>query len=308
MRIFDGGSNTPLVDAICEELNVAKGRMELIRFANGEYSTMINESIRGKDVFIVQTSTPPVHDHLMSMLIMVDAMRRASARRIVLVIPHFPYARQDKKTRGREPISAKLVANMITTAGADKVVMLDLHTAAIQGFFDIPTDHLTASPLLARYFQRKRLESPVVVSPDAGGVSRAREFARRLKAPLAILDKRRIGPNKAETYHVIGDVDGCNCILIDDMIDTAGTMCNGVTILRRHGARGVYLCATHALFSGPAVERLKNVEIEEIVVTDTVPVAGASELENLKVLSVARILAEAILRIHRDLSVSELFV
>jgi len=308
LRIFDGGSHPQLAREICQYLEEPLGRLDVIRFANGEFSTVIQESIRGKDVFLVQTSVEPVHEHLMSMLITIDALRRASARRVIPIIPHFPYARQDKKTRGREPISAKLMANLITTAGADGVVMMDLHAGSIQGFFDVPTDHLKALPLLSDYFLSKGLDRVIVVSPDAGGVRRARAFAQRLKVGLAILDKRRSRPNEAETLNVIGDVEGQDVILFDDMIDTAGTVSEGVSMLKRHGARDVYVCATHAVFSAQAIARLRGLPIRELVVTNTIPMRDDNGLGNLKVLSVAPLLGEAIRRIHLNLSVSELFV
>ena len=308
LRVFDGGAHPGLTAEVCEHLQIAKGQSELITFANGEFSTLIQESVRGRDVFLFQTSVDPIHDNLMSTLIMIDALKRAAAKRVTAVLPHFPYARQDQKTRGREPITAKLVANMISTAGADGCVMMDLHTGAIQGFFDLPTDHLTALPLFADYFELKDLKPLTVVSPDAGGVRRARYLAQRLHADLAILDKRREKPNEAKTVNVIGDVKGRSVILFDDMIDTGGTICEGVEILRRCGAREIYICATHAVFSSPATERLEAVGAKEIVVSNTIPLKRDQRLENLTVLSVAKLLSMAILRIHENRSVSELFV
>ena len=308
VKIFDGGAHPALTAEVCEHLHIPQGRLELISFANGELSTLIQESVRGRDVFVFQTSVDPIHDHIMSMLIIIDAIKRASARRVTAVWPHFPYARQDQKTRGREPISAKLIANLLTTAGADGCVMMDLHTGAIQGFFDVPTDHLSALPIFADYFSEKALGPVTVVSPDAGGVRRARKLAKRLKADLAILDKRRDRPNEAKTVHVIGDVRNRDVILFDDMIDTGGTICEGVDILRRNGARDIYICATHPVFSSPALERLFAVGAKEIVVSNTIPVKENHRLSNLKILSVARLLAMTILRIHENRSVSELFV
>lgn len=308
LKIFDGGSNPALTREICEYLDVPQGRLELIRFANGEFSTIIQESVRGSDVFLIQTSVKPVHEHLVSMLIVIDALSRASARRITAVIPHFPYARQDKKTRGREPISAKLVANLITVAGADGVVMMDLHTGAIQGFFDVPTDHLDALPIISEHFAGKNMHDVAVVAPDAGGVRRARRLARHMKVDLAVLDKRRDRPNEAKTLNVIGNVRDRDVIILDDMIDTAGTICESVSLLKEHGARDVYVAATHPVFSSPALERLCEVPAREIIVTNTIPVPSSHGIENLTVLSVAPLLGEAIVRIHRNRSVSELFV
>lgn len=308
LKIFDGGSHPALTAEICAHLDMSQGRLELLRFANGEFSTLIKESIRGQDVFLVQTAVRPVHENLVAMLVILDALKRASARRVTAVIPHFPYARQDQKTRGREPISAKLMANLITTAGADGVIMMDLHTGSIQGFFDMPTDHLTALPILASYFEARSLHRVTVVSPDAGGVRRARRLAERLKADLAVLDKRRARPNEAETLNVIGEVGGRDVILFDDMVDTAGTMAASAALLRQRGARDIYVCATHAVFSDPALERLATLPAKEIVVTNSIPIRQGHGLPNLTVLSVASLLAEAILRIHRNKSVSELFV
>lgn len=308
LKIFDGGSHPALTAEICAHLDMPQGRLELLRFANGEFSTLIKESIRGQDAFLVQTAVRPVHENLVAMLVILDALKRASARRVTAVIPHFPYARQDQKTRGREPISAKLMANLITTAGADGVIMMDLHTGSIQGFFDMPTDHLTALPILASYFEARSLHRVTVVSPDAGGVRRARRLAERLKADLAVLDKRRARPNEAETLNVIGEVAGRDVILFDDMVDTAGTMAASASLLRERGVRDIYVCATHAVFSDPALERLATLPAKEIVVTNSIPIRQGHGLPNLTVLSVASLLAEAILRIHRNKSVSELFV
>jgi ribose-phosphate pyrophosphokinase len=278
------------------------------RFADGELYIQIQESIRGCDVYLIQPSCQPVNDHLMELLIMIDACRRASARQITAVIPYYGYARADRKTAGRESITAKLVANLITEAGASRILAMDLHSAQIQGYFDIPFDHVFGSPTILDYLASKHLSDIVVVSPDVGGVARARAFAKKLDdASLAIIDKRRQAHNVAEVLNLIGDVKGKTAVLVDDMIDTAGTICEGARLLRQEGARQVYACTTHAVFSPPAIERLSNGLFEEVIVTNTIPVPDEKRFPQLMVLSVANLLGETIWRVHEDSSVSSMF-
>lgn len=307
LKIFSGNANPELAREIGAYLGVPLGAAKVSRFSDGEISIAIDESVRGEDVFVIQPTCEPVNDNLMELLILIDALRRASAWRITAVVPYYGYARQERKTRARDPISAKLVANLITAAGADRVLTMDLHAAAIQGFFDIPVDHLTAVPILADYFNSKGFERAVVVSPDLGGVTRARNFAERIGAEIAIIDKRRPAPNVAEIMNLIGDVKNKTVIMIDDLIDTAGTICLGAKALLEHGARAVYACCTHPVLSGPARERLAAAPLEEVVVCNTIPVPENKEIEKLRRLSVAPLLGEAIIRIHKDLSVSKLF-
>jgi ribose-phosphate pyrophosphokinase len=308
LRLFSGSANIPLSQEVARYLGMDLGPMVRKRFADGEIYVQIQESIRGCDVYLIQPTCCPVNDHLMELLIMVDACRRASARQITAVLPYYGYARADRKTAGRESITAKLVANLITQAGANRVLAMDLHSAQIQGYFDIPFDHVYGSPVILDYLISKQLEDVVVVSPDVGGVARARAFAKKLNdAPLAIIDKRRQVHNVAEVMNVIGDVAGKTAILVDDMIDTAGTISEGARILRQEGARQVYACATHAVFSGPAVERLSSGLFEEVIVTNTIPLAEELHFEQLKMLSVANLLGETIWRIHEDTSVSIMF-
>jgi ribose-phosphate pyrophosphokinase len=308
LRLFSGSANIPLSQEVARYLGMDLGPMVRKRFADGEIYVQIQESIRGCDVYLIQPTCCPVNDHLMELLIMVDACRRASARQITAVLPYYGYARADRKTAGRESITAKLVANLITQAGANRVLAMDLHSAQIQGYFDIPFDHVYGSPVILDYLISKQLEDIVVVSPDVGGVARARAFAKKLNdAPLAIIDKRRQVHNVAEVMNVIGDVAGKTAILVDDMIDTAGTISEGARILRQQGARQVYACATHAVFSGQAVERLSSGLFEEVIVTNTIPLPEDQHFEQLKMLSVANLLGETIWRIHEDTSVSIMF-
>jgi len=307
LKILTGNANPDLAKAICASLGMPLGQAEVGRFSNGEIKVIINENVRGNDVFIVQSTCHPVNDTLMELLLLIDAAKRASARRITAVIPFYGYARQDRKTRGREPISAKLVANLITTAGATRVLTMDLHAGQIQGFFDIPLDHLTGIPIIADYFAGKHLEDAVVVSPDLGGVSRARILAERLNVPIAIIDKRRPEPNVAEVMNVIGKVQGKNVIMIDDMIDTGGTIALGAQALLDLGAKDVYVACTHPVFSGSAVERLAASPIKELVALDTIPLTPEQKRDKFTILSVAPLLGEAIIRIHEDLSISKLF-
>lgn len=307
LKIFSGNANLPLAQAIVEQMGIRLGDMNVSRFSNGEIRVDINESVRGADCFVLQTEAHPVNENLMELLIIGDALRRASARRITAVVPNFFYARQDRKARGREPITAKLIANLIASAGFRRLLTIDLHAAQIMGFFDTPVDHLKAGPLLAEYFRKMQLPNAVVVSPDSGGVPRARELAERLGVSLAIIDKRRPEPNVSEVMNIIGDVHGKQAIMIDDLIDTAGTMVEGARALIARGATEVYAACTHAVFSGPAYTRLSESPFKEIVVTDTIPVDQAKLGDRLKVVSMASLLAKAMIRIHEDLSVSKIF-
>ena len=307
LKIFGGNANKQLALNICQYLGVPLGKSYVKRFSDMEIQVRIDESVRGSDVFIVQPTSTPANEHLMELLVMVDAIRRASARRITVVVPYYGYARQDRKTRARAPITAKLVANLIYAAGARRVITMDLHAGQIQGFFDIPVDHLPGVPILAEYFMQNKPGNLVVVSPDVGGVTRSRDLAEHLGVPLAIIDKRRPEPNVAKIINIIGEIKGKRVLMIDDIIDTAGTITKGAEALLERGAKEIHVCCTHPVLSGPAVERLENSVIKEIVVTDTIPVTKDKMFDRLKVLSVAPILGEAIIRIHEDLSVSKLF-
>ncbi|OKH50013.1 phosphoribosylpyrophosphate synthetase [Phormidium tenue NIES-30] len=308
LKLFSGSANVDLAREVARYLGLDLGPMVRKRFADGEVYIQIQESIRGCDVYLIQPTCYPVNDHLMELLIMIDACRRASARQITAVIPYYGYARADRKTAGRESITAKLVANLMTKAGASRVLAIDLHSAQIQGYFDIPCDHVYGTPVLIDYISSKKLEDLVVVSPDVGGVARARAFAKKLNdAPLAIIDKRRQAHNVAEVMNVVGDVRGKTAVLVDDMIDTAGTICEGARLLKQEGARQVYACATHAVFSPPAVERLSAGLFEEVIVTNTIPMTAARQFPQLTVLSMANLLGEAIWRIHEESSVSSMF-
>ncbi|MBC9784184.1 ribose-phosphate diphosphokinase [Heliobacillus mobilis] len=307
LKIFSGNANPALAEEIAEYLGVSVGAAKVKRFSDGEIHVDIDESVRGADVFVVQPTSQPVNEHIMELLIMVDALRRASARRITAVLPYYGYARQDRKVRARAPISAKLMANILTAAGARRVVTMDLHAGQIQGFFDIPVDHLPGVPILAEYFLNKGLQDIAVVSPDLGGVTRARDLAERIGASLAIIDKRRPEPNVSEVMNVIGNIEGKTVVITDDIIDTAGTIVNAVKALLERGAKEVYACATHAVLSGPAIERIANSQLKEMIVTNTIPLAPEKQIEKIRSLSVAPLLGEAIIRIHEDLSVSKLF-
>lgn len=308
LRLFSGSANVPLSQEVARYLGMDLGSMIRKRFADGELYIQIQESIRGCDVYLIQPCCQPVNDHLMELLIMIDACRRASARQVTAVIPYYGYARADRKTAGRESITAKLVANLITKAGANRILAMDLHSAQIQGYFDIPLDHVYGSPVILDYLVSKELSDIVVVSPDVGGVARARAFAKKLNdAPLAIIDKRRQAHNVAEVLNVIGDVKGKTAVLVDDMIDTGGTITEGAKLLREEGARQVYACATHAVFSPPAIERLSSGLFEEVIVTNTIPIPEGDRFPQLQVLSVANLLGETIWRIHEDSSVSSMF-
>ncbi len=308
-KVFCGTANQPLAHAICGYLGVEPGKAEHGQFSDGETRYQVRENVRGADVFVVQPCSNPVDFHLMQLLLMIDAFKRASAWRITPVIPYYPYARQDRKDRPRVAISAKLVADLLETAGSNRVLSLDLHAPQIQGYFNVPVDHLYASPVLVEYFKKKNLGPVTVVSPDAGGVERARLFAKRMDAPLAIVDKRRIDINVSEVMHLIGDVAGRPALVVDDIIDTAGTLVKTAEALLENGATQVFAACTHPVLSGPAVERIQKSEIEEVVVTDSVPLNEAARgLSKLRVLSVAPLLARGIQSIHEETSISELFM
>ncbi|MDI9441832.1 MAG: ribose-phosphate pyrophosphokinase [Firmicutes bacterium] len=307
LKVFSANANRELAEQICSCLGLELGKAEVTRFKDGEIRVRIGETVRGVEVFIVQPLNNPSSENLMELLIMIDAMKRASAKEVCAVIPYYAYARQDRKTQPRDAIAAKLVANLITAAGADRVVTLDLHAGQIQGFFDIPVDNLRAMPIIYDYIQKKELEDVIVVSPDVGGVVRARELADRLHCAIAIVDKRRPRPNVAEVMNIIGDVEGKTAVFIDDMIDTAGTIVNAAEAILARGAKEVYACSSHAVFSDPAVERLANSPLKEIIVTDSIHLPPEKKIPNLTVLSVAPLFAEAIRRIFEELSVSYLF-
>lgn len=306
-KVFTGNSHPELAEEIASIMGKPLGKSTVTKFSDGEISVNLWESVRGVDVYIVQPTCNPVNDNLMELLIMIDAMKRASAGRINAVIPYYGYARQDRKAKARDPISAKLVANLITAAGADRVVSMDLHANQIQGYFDIPVDHLVGMPILARYFKEKNLKDVVVVSPDHGSVTRARNMAEYLDCPIAIIDKRRPEPNKSEIMNIIGNIEGKNCIIIDDMIDTAGTISNAANALKDLGATAVFACATHPILSGPAIERLDKSAIEELVLLNTLPLAEEKKLDKMTFLSVAPLFAEAMTRVFTNGSISKLF-
>jgi ribose-phosphate pyrophosphokinase len=308
-KIFSGTANAQLADEVCQFLGMQRGQALVKRFADGEVYVQIQENVRGCDVFVMQPTCRPVDEHLMELLLMIDAFKRASARRITAVMPYFGYARQDRKDKPRVPISAKLVADLLTTAGADRALIVDPHTPQIQGFFNIPVDHLFASPVLVDHFKKLNLPNLTVVSPDAGGVERARFFAKKVDAALAIVDKRRVEMNVAEIMHVIGDVKGRSCLIIDDLIDTAGTTVKTATALLENGATSVYACASHAVLSGPAVENIHSSAIEHVVITNTIPLTAEAQSESkIMVLSIAGLIGRAIQSIHEETSVSKLFM
>src|ERR1700690_1836888 len=313
-KIFSGTANEPLADEVCHFLGMSRGQAQVIRFRDGECYVQIQENVRGADVFVMQPTCRPVDEHLMELLLMIDALKRASARRITAVIPYYGYARQDRKDKPRSPISAKLVADLLTTAGAHRALIVDPHTPQIQGFFNIPVDHLFASPVLVDHFKKLNLPNLTVVSPDAGGVERARFFAKKVDAALAIVDKRRVEMNVAEVMHVIGDVKGRSCLIIDDLIDTAGTLVKTAAALMESGASEVYACCSHPVLSPPAVENISNSCIKEVVVTNTVPLSAEAEAATtahggkIMVLTIAGLIGRAIQSIHEETSVSKLFL
>lgn len=313
IQIFCGNSNPEFAETVCKELGVPMGKATVKTFADGEASVSLEETVRGADVFLIQSTCKPVNDHLMELLVMIDACRRASAGRITAVIPYFGYARQDRKAKSRDPISAKLVANMITAAGADRVLTMDLHAAQIQGFFDIPLDHLLGNPSFVEYYNEKFTEDKynhdefVVVSPDVGSVGRARAFAAKVHMGLAIVDKRRPKANVCEVMNIIGEVKGKHCILVDDMVDTAGSLCNAAKALMENGAVEVYACATHGVLSGPAYDRIEESPIKEMLFLNTIPAHGNTPSSKLKYLDVAPVFARAIEHIHGATSIADLF-
>jgi len=309
IKIFAGNSNQPLARDICQHLNVSMGNAKVRTFSDGEILVEIGENVRGRDVYVIQSTSSPANHNLMELLVMVDAMKRASAARINAVVPYFGYARQDRKVAPRAPITAKLVADMMSVAGIDRLLTMDLHAGQIQGFFDIPVDHLYAAPVMLDEIRQQNFTDLIFVSPDAGGTERARAFAKRLRAGLAIIDKRRSGPNVAEVMHIIGDVKGKNCVIIDDMIDTAGTLCAAASALQEQGAADVYACATHGVLSGPALQRIAESPLKRVYITDTISTQEKlAQCDTLSRLSVSHLLAEAIRRTHNAESVSSLFV
>jgi len=310
IKLFAGNSNRELAEEIAAKIGLPLGAAVVSRFSDGEISISINEVVRGSDVFIIQSTCTPVNDNLVELLIMIDALKRASAGRITAVMPYFGYARQDRKAKARDPISAKLVANLLTTAVADRVLTMDLHAPQLQGFFDIPVDHLLGGPIIAKYFQKKfenKMDDVVVVSPDVGSVARSRKFAEKLDAPLAIIDKRRPKANVCEVMNIIGDVKGKRCILVDDIIDTAGTIVNAASALADIGASEIYACCTHGVLSGPAIDRIRTSPIKELVILNTISLPKEKRISKITSLSVAEVFAEAIERIYGDISISTLF-
>ncbi|UMZ75270.1 ribose-phosphate diphosphokinase [Natranaerofaba carboxydovora] len=307
IKIFTGNANPDLAEEIADYLKVELGKGQVVRFSDGEIDVIIEESVRGSDVFVIQPICAPANENLMELLVMLDALKRASAKNINVVIPYYGYARKDRKARARDPITAKLVADLLTTAGANRIISMDLHADQIQGFFDIPVDHLMGGPIIGRYFKEKDMDNVVIVSPDMGGVPRARALAEILDSPIAIIDKRRPVDNVAEVMNVVGDVKDKSAILIDDLIDTAGTITLGSEALLQKGAKEVYACCTHPVLSGPAIDRIKESPIKEMVVTNTIPIPPEKKLDKISTLSVAPLIGEAILRIHNKTSVSTLF-
>ncbi|TGB00818.1 ribose-phosphate diphosphokinase [Halobacillus salinus] len=307
LKVFSLNSNPELASAIADNIGVELGKCTVTSFSDGEIQINIEESIRGCDVYVVQSTCEPVNQHIMELLIMIDALKRASARSINIVMPYYGYARQDRKARAREPITAKLIADLLETAGATRVLMLDLHAPQIQGFFNLPIDHLVGVPILSDYFEEKNFNDLVIVSPDHGGVTRARKMADRLKAPIAIIDKRRPRPNVAEVMNIVGNIEGKTAILIDDIIDTAGTITLAANALIENGATDVYACCTHPVLSGPAIERIDNSKIKELVVTNTIPLGEEKKIDKVTQLSVAGLISEAIIRVHERQSISILF-
>jgi len=307
LRLFACNSHPELAQEIAEHMGVELSKSTVTKFSDGEISVSIWESVRGKDCFIIQSTCGPVNDNIMELLIMSDALRRASARSVTAVIPYFGYARQDRKAKARDPITSKLIANMITAAGVNRVITMDLHAAQEQGFFDIPVDHMLGQPMLTDYFKLKDLEDLVIVSPDHGSVTRARNMAKPFNVPIAIIDKRRPEPNKSEIMNIIGDIENKNCVILDDMIDTAGTICNAAKALKDLGAKNVYACATHAVLSGPAIERIEASPIKEMVLLNTIPIPEDKKLKKITVLSTGHIFAETISRVYSNKPISVMF-
>lgn len=307
LKVFTLNSNRQLAEEIADHIGTSLGECTVKHFSDGEIQINIEESVRGHDVYVVQSTSAPVNQHMMELLIMIDALKRASARSINIVMPYYGYARQDRKARAREPITAKLVADLLETAGTDRVITLDLHAPQIQGFFDVPIDHLQGVPILAEYFKEKNLDDIIVVSPDHGGVTRARKMADRLKAPIGIIDKRRPRPNVAEVMNIVGNIEGKTAILIDDIIDTAGTMTLAANALVENGAKEVYACSTHPVLSPPAIDRIDNSQLKELIVTNSIPIPEEKRSAKITELSVAPLIGEAIIRVHELQSVSILF-
>ena len=307
LALFAGNSNKPLAEAIAKELGTNLCSIDVGHFSDGETSVHLNESVRGKDVFIIQSTSTPVNENLMELLVMIDAVRRASAGRITAVIPYFGYARQDRKAKPRDPITAKLVADILTSAGADRVLTMDLHAAQIQGFFDIPVDNLIGNHILTSYFKKYVDDDFIVVSPDIGSVGRVRTAATKFNCPMAIIDKRRPKANQVEIMNIIGDVKGKTCLLVDDMIDTAGTICLGAEALHNAGVKKIYACCTHAVLSGPAIERIKNSYIDKLIVLDTIELPEEKKIDKIEVLSVGKLLSKAIDSIYRDIPMSDIY-
>ncbi len=308
LKVFSGHGNPRLAERICEYLRLPMGQWRLSRFSDGEIYCQITENVRGTDVFVIQPTSPPVNEHLMELLIAADALKRSSAARITAVVPYYGYARQDRKDKPRVPITSKLVADLLQAAGVDRLLTMDLHAPSIQGFFDVPVDHLMAAPVLLDWIEQQKFEDLMLVAPDAGGVERARFFAKRLSADLAIIDKRRVQANVAETMNVIGEVEGRTCVIVDDLVDTAGTLVGSVKALKEKGAKSVVACFSHAVLSGPAMSRLEDADIECVAVTDTIALPEEKRIPKMHVLGVANLLGEAIARIHSNSSVSSLFV
>ena len=308
LKVFSGKANLPLAKEMCDHLGVPLGKVKLNRFSDGEVNFQILENVRGADVFIVQPTSPPVNENLMELLIMIDAFKRASAQRITAVVPYYGYARQDRKDRPRVPLSSKLVGDLLTSAGAQRVLTMDLHAGQIQGFFNIPVDHLFPMPIFLEHIQKMEVDNLMVISPDAGGVEKARAYAKKLGTSLAIIDKRRVSENEAEVMHIVGDVKDRNVIIVDDMIDTAGTLVRATEALVREGALRIFTAATHAVLSGPAVQRITDSGFESVLVTNTIHLTEEKSVSKIKVVSVAGLLGEAIKSIHEETSVSKLFV
>jgi ribose-phosphate pyrophosphokinase len=307
MILFSGNSNIGLSKNIAKEIGIKLGNALVDKFPEGEIRVKINDNVRGKDVFVIQSTCPPVNDNLMELLIMIDALRRASAKRITAVIPFFGYARQDRKDQPRVPITAKLVANLLTEAGADRILTMDLHAGQIQGFFDIPVDHLLAAPVFIDYFKKKKIKNLVIATADIGGIKLAWYFAEKLNIPLVVVDKKRRGPESVDAMHLIGDVQGKNILIPDDMLATGGTLVQAAKFVKQQGALKIYACMTHGLFSGNAIQKMQEAPIEEIVVTDTIPQQSRSQIKKITVLSVAWLFGEAIKRIHKEKTISQLF-
>ena len=307
LRLFTCNSHPELAEEIAEHMGIELGKSTVTKFSDGETSVSIWDSVRGKDCFIIQSTSAPVNDHIMELLIMADALKRASCRSVTAVMPYYGYARQDRKAKARDPITSKLVANMITAAGIGRVITMDLHAPQEQGFFDIPVDHMIGQPLLTDYFKLKDLEDLVIVSPDHGSVTRARNMAKPFNVPIAIIDKRRPEPNKSEIMNIIGDIEGKNCVILDDMIDTAGTICNAAKALTDLGAKCVYACATHGVLSGPAIERIEASPIKEMVLLNTVPIPEEKRIKKIKILSVGHIFAETISWVYSNNPISVMF-